>query len=132
MAYEAKIPLTPITKILLACVISGGVVMLGLAIKYDARPPSGEVIIHYRVHVLRTLDSYNYLLRDDESKYPYHAHFCANLEPMFDGRMILEILKYEDRGDCWDIRNTHPAYLIRRDSKTGKPFLEEPYVEVER
>ena len=81
--------------------------------------PLSETVLMRNVHVLRTIDSYTYLMKSEEGTV-FHAHFCTNYEPQFDGGMILDVLQYEDRGDCWDIRRTHPAYLIRR-KPNGQP-----------
>lgn len=69
----------------------------------------------YNVVVLKMIDAYHYKMRDERGTV-FVGHFCEDYEPTFGySGTILDILKYEDYGLCWSIRNTHPAYIIHRD-----------------
>ena len=76
-------------------------------------PPNDEYVTRYNVQVLRTINDYKYLMRDADGTI-FHAIFCTNYEPQFDAGMTLNMLRYMDRGDCWDIRRQN-SYTIRRD-----------------
>jgi len=76
-------------------------------------PPNAETYTRYNVQVLRTINDYKYLMRDEDGTI-FHAIFCENFEPQFDAGMTLNMLSYADRGDCWDIRKIN-SYVIRRD-----------------
>lgn len=76
-------------------------------------PPVDRMETRYNVQVLRTINNYRYLLRDEDGTI-YYGIFCENFEPQFDAGMTLNSLTFEDRGDCWDIRRPH-SYIIRRD-----------------
>jgi hypothetical protein len=87
-------------------------------------PPIDELVTRYNVQVLRTINDYRYLMRDEDGTI-FHAIFCTNYEPQFDAGMTLNMLHYVDRGDCWDIRRPN-SYTIRRDSNgmaTREHFL---------
>ena len=86
--------------------------------------PYDRIESRYNVQVLRTIDDYRYLMRDSDGTI-YHAIFCPNYEPMFDAGMTLEVLTFEDRGDCWDIRRPH-SYTIMRD-RNGYAIKEKFY-----
>ena len=72
------------------------------------------------VYVVRTLTPYDYWMRVGQTE--FYAKFCADYEPQFSTGQTLRVLNYEDRGGCWSVNNTHPAYLILRD-KEGNPII---------
>ena len=110
----------------LLCVLIAGITVFMADIIINQRPntPLAETVLMHNVHVLRTIDDYHYLMKTEDG-IVFHAHFCSTYEPQFDGGMILDVLQFEDRGDCWDLRRTHPAYLIRRDHN-GRIIKEAP------
>lgn len=82
---------------------------------HQVHEPSGQIQAFKNVYVVKTLDAYHYRLRL-VSGTEFVAHFCDDYEPQFDTAETLDVLTVEDFGECWSVANTHPAYLIHRDS----------------
>ena len=95
--------------------------------RQDPKPPSGE---QHTLHNLQVLangqDDYHYEFRDERGT-EFWVHFCEDYEPQFSAGMTLTLLTYQDMGDCWSVKNTHPAYLLKRDRK-GKIIKEDFHV----
>lgn len=86
----------------------------------DCAPAGGALVCTAaNVYVMRDVGRYRYQLRFPNGLEVWTT-FCPDYEPMFSAGQTLTILKYEDRGACWSVANTHPAYLILRDDH-GKP-----------
>lgn len=89
--------------------------------------PRGE---DHQLHSLQVLalglDKFHYEFRDERGT-DFWAHFCHDYEPQFSPGMTLTVMTYRDMGDCWSVKDTHPAYLIKRD-KHGKIIKEEFHV----
>ena len=80
-------------------------------------PPRGE---EHTLHGLQVLalgaDDLHYEFRDERGTI-FWGHFCNDYDPQFAPGMTLTVLTYKDMGDCWSVKDTHPAYLIKRDKK---------------
>lgn len=90
--------------------------------------PFGE---EHALHDLKVLalgkDDFHYEFQDERNNI-FWAHFCHDYEPQFAPGMTLNVLTYQDYGECWSVKNTHPAYLIKRDKK-GKIIEEDFHAE---
>lgn len=119
--------MTRTSVIMCACLAFGAVALIEVSRDTEPKPPSGE---QRTIHNLQVLalggDDYHYEFRDERGT-EFWAHFCDDYEPQFSPGMTLIVLTYQDMGECWSIKNTHPAYLIKRDKK-GKIMKEEFYV----
>lgn len=82
-------------------------------------PTIGEL---HNVYVIRDLNAYDYKMRTAEG-IEFFTRFCPDYEPQFSAGQTLTVLKYEDRGACWSVARTHPAYLIKRDDN-GNPIIQ--------
>lgn len=86
-----------------------------------SNPGTPRIVELHNVHVLRDIGRYSYWFQS-ETGAKFYSTFCADYEPQFSEGQTLTVLKYEDRGVCWSVANTHPAYLILRDDN-GKPIV---------
>lgn len=84
-------------------------------------PGAVRVFELHNVYVIKDVGRYEYHLQTEDGK-KFWTTFCADYEPQFSAGQTLEVLKYEDRGMCWSVANTHPAYLILRDAN-GYPIV---------
>lgn len=84
-------------------------------------PGVPKVIELHNVKVLRDIGRYDYWFQTEDGK-KFYSTFCADYEPQFSAGQTLVVLKYEDRGACWSVANTHPSYLILRD-ENGIPIV---------
>lgn len=99
------------------------VAILTATLTASYRNPGTAKIVELRnVKVLRDIGRYEYWLQTEQGS-KFFTIFCADYEPQFSAGQTLLVLKYEDRGNCWSVANTHPAYLIRRDAN-GKAIKE--------
>lgn len=73
------------------------------------------------VRIVRDIGNYEYWMQTTET--PFFTRFCNDYVPQFSAGQVLTLLRYRDRGNCWSIADTHPAYLIRRN-KDGQPITE--------
>jgi len=81
------------------------------------------------VYVITYTDPFTYHLRapipqsnGTERMTDFWTTFCNDYEPLFSTGQTLKVLTYEDRGRCWSVAHTHPAYLIVR-GEDGRPIL---------
>lgn len=109
---------TPFPTVPLIVATLVGVSFISLAYR---RPGHPSIVELHNVHVLRDIGRYEYWL-EAENGQRFYSVFCTDYEPQFSKGQTLLVLKYEDRGICWSVANTHPAYLIERD-ENGKPKL---------
>jgi hypothetical protein len=102
---------------LFALVVAG--MMASLLYASYRNPGTGKVVELHNVKVLRDIGRYDYWFQAEDGV-KFYSTFCADYEPQFSAGQTLTILKYEDRGVCWSVANTHPAYLIKRGAD-GRP-----------
>lgn len=100
-------------------VIAAAAVVAALPMASYKYPGDGRIVELHNVRVLRDIGRYDYWFQSEQGT-KFYATFCADYEPQFSGGQTLTVLKYEDRGVCWSVANTHPAYLIKR-GEDGKP-----------
>jgi hypothetical protein len=83
-----------------------------------AQPPAFRFGQEYTLRNVQVLafgvDEFHYQLRDERGTV-FWVHFCRDLEPQFSPGMTLTVLTYRDMGECWSVKDTHPAYLIKRN-----------------
>lgn len=115
------------SSIIMCAVLAVGGALLIDAVYHSSTTmpvPNGEEHTMHDVQVLALgLDKFHYEFRDERGTV-FWAYFCHDYEPQFSPGMTLTVLTYQDLGACWSVLNTHPAYLIKRDSK-GKIIKED-------
>ena len=74
------------------------------------------VTVMHNVRVVETVGEFDYWLEDANGQKLY-AKFCDTLgyEPPFDKGETILLLKFRNRGTCWDMRDMHPKYIMDRD-----------------
>ena len=94
--------------------------MLAVTLYASYRNPGNSKIVElHNVKVLRDIGRYDYWFQSEDGT-KFYSTFCADYEPQFSAGQTLIVLKYEDKGACWSVANTHPAYLIQR-GQDGRP-----------
>ena len=66
------------------------------------------------VKVIKKLDTYRYKMRFASGDYT--VYFCRNYRPCLPEGSVLTSLRYEDTGDCWDIKPAGLGYNFLQDS----------------
>ena len=88
------------------------VVIVGLALLIGAGLEKWEAEHHvYRfenVKVTKKYDAYRYRMKFASGEYA--VWFCKNYKPCIPEGSILTSLRYEDEGDCWDIKPAGLGY----------------------
>ena len=67
------------------------------------------------VKVVRKLDAYRYKMRFASGE--YEVWFCRNYRPCIPEGAVLTSLRYEDNGDCWDIKPAGLGYNFLQDEE---------------
>lgn len=98
---------------MLSGVVVMGVLAFGVGASYR-HPGTSKIVELHDVKVLRDIGRYDYWLETKDAG-KFYTTFCADYEPQFSAGQTLTILKFEDRGACWSVANTHPAYKLRRN-----------------
>jgi hypothetical protein len=78
------------------------------------------VVRYNDVYVIRPVGDYGYWMRINGNK--VYVVFCQDFgnEPQFDTGETIKTLTIRDLGDCWSVKNMHPAFIMLRDDLTGE------------
>lgn len=70
----------------------------------------------HNVEVEQSVGELSYWFIDEHGKRLY-ATFCDTLgyPPPFDRGETILVLKFKNRGTCWDMHDVHPKYVMLRD-----------------
>jgi hypothetical protein len=73
----------------------------------------------HNVEVIKALGTNGYWFEIDGTL--VYANFCHDLgfEPPFDKGETIKILTVRNMGDCWSLKDMHPAYIMLRNPITG-------------
>lgn len=91
-------------------------VLMVTAVMFEHRLREFPLVEMHNVEVGEPVGDFSYWLVDDRGK-KFFATFCDTLgyPPPFDRGETILVLKFENRGTCWDMHNTHPKYVMLRD-----------------
>lgn len=67
------------------------------------------------VKVVKKHDAFRYRMKFASGT--YETYFCHNYRPCIPEGAILTSLRYEDKGDCWDIAPAGLGYNFRMDAQ---------------
>ena len=68
------------------------------------------------IHVIRKDDNNKFLLAFNDTHLAFETKFCLDYIPTFEPGMVISVLVYEDRGDCWSVANHKLGYKYAKDS----------------
>lgn len=92
------------------------VAMVGMTV-FDHKLEEYPVVEMHNVEVEQAVGDLSYWFVNDQGKRLY-ATFCDTLgyPPPFDRGETILVLKFKNRGTCWDMHDVHPKYVMLRDS----------------
>lgn len=98
--------------------------MIG-AIVFQNKIGQFPVVEMHSVEVEQAVGEYSYWFRDENGKRLF-ATFCNTLgyPPPFDRGETIMLLRFVNRGTCWDMHDVHPKYVMLRD-KNGDLMVKE-------
>ena len=98
--------------------------MIG-AIVFQNKIGQFPVVEMHSVEVEQAVGDYSYWFRDENGKRLF-ATFCNTLgyPPPFDRGETIVLLRFVNRGTCWDMHDVHPKYVMLRD-KNGDLMVKE-------
>ena len=67
------------------------------------------------VKVIKKFDAYRYKMKFASGEYA--VWFCHNYRPCIPEGSVLTSLRYEDNGDCWDIKPAGLGYNFLQDER---------------
>lgn len=104
------------------CLFAVGMVVLAV---FSRRLEEFPVVEMHNVEVIEAVGNFSYWFRDESGNRRF-ATFCDTLgyPPPFDRGETILLLKFKNRGTCWDMHDVHPKYVMLRD-KDGDPILKE-------
>ena len=95
---------------------------VGLAIGFVTGYTARELRQYSKTYVLNDLyvirkdSDERFLLAFNDTHLPFEVNFCTDYKPTFQPGMMLSVLIYEDRGECWSVANQKLGYKYARDS----------------
>lgn len=100
------------------------VAMVGMVV-FSHKLEEFPTVEMHNVEVVEPVGDLSYWFIDESGKRIY-ATFCNTLgyPPPFDRGETILILKFKNRGVCWDMHDVHPKYVMLRD-KNGDLIIKE-------
>lgn len=89
--------------------------MVGAAV-FNHKLEEYPTVEMHNVEVEQAIGNLSYWFVDESGKRLY-ATFCDTLgyPPPFDRGETIVVLKFKNRGTCWDMHDVHPKYVMLRD-----------------
>lgn len=89
--------------------------MVGMAV-FNHKLEEYPTIEMHNVEVEQAVGELSYWFIDETGN-RFYATFCDTLgyPPPFDRGETIVVLKFKNRGTCWDMHDVHPKYVMLRD-----------------